>query len=120
MVEQIPTMVVSQPESGIDHALKQFQQFLIKNPVACQTIFSALVKEGRVYSSAEEGRAKLEQLRRSELLNRASRAWEASSLWMLDGDDDAVLPSGYVDAVFMAGLSDNLEEILKGLFPKEL
>jgi hypothetical protein len=97
-------------------ALRALQLVVLEHPVAFQAAFAALVEEGRHFATTETGREWRERLEDSSLLHRARLALELGSLWMLEARPTGVLPSGFVDALFLAAESPELESIVDGLF----
>jgi len=86
--------------------LESLHRVILTHPVACQAMFSALRAEGLAFMQTERGRVLAERLSRSELIHRARMAWEASSRSILDEKADGVLPSTYLDALFIVAHAD--------------
>lgn len=100
--------------------LRSLQRILLTHPVACQAAFTALIAEGRSFSATPEGRAWRARLLGSSLLQRARLVFDVATLSMLEeGAPDHVLPSSYLDALFMAATSGDADELLNRLFWSE-
>jgi hypothetical protein len=112
----LPRIPLRPPEDEETRALRSAQMLMLKHPVAAQGAFSALVAEGRQYAETAEGRQWRQRLTRSSLLHRARLVWEVSTLWMLEEEPPSVLPSAYLDALFMSASSEELEPLLDRLF----
>jgi hypothetical protein len=116
MNEGLPRVVLRDPEDEVVGVLRSLQTAVLKHPVAAQSIFSALIEEGRRFSETPSGVEWKTKLSHSPLLHRARVILEMSTLWMLEEDSPDVLPSGYLDAVFMAASSPDLEPLMNQLF----
>ena len=88
------------------HVLESLHRVILTHPVACQALFSALRAEGLAFMQTERGRIFAKQLSRSELIHRARIAWETASRSILDETPDGVLPSTYLDALFIVAHAD--------------
>ena len=116
----VPRLRLRQPEDELSGVLRSLQSAVLKHPVAAQAIFSALVAEGRRFAETDPGRRWKRRLARSELLQRARLAWEVTTLWMLAAEPTGVLPSAYLDALFMSASNPELESLLDRLFRESL
>jgi hypothetical protein len=112
----VPRIALRDPEAEEIRALRAAQLLLLKYPVAGQAAFSALIAEGRRFAETPEGHRWERRLARSSLLHRARLVWEITTLWMLEEDPPHRLPSAYLDALFMAASSEELEPLLDRLF----
>lgn len=111
----IPMLTLKDQEKDISEVLKVLQRNVLKHPAAAQALLSSFSAEGRKFSQTEQGRQLQKNLTESELLRRLWRLWEGTSLWMLDPDEVAILPSGFVDALFMSAASDDTELEIENL-----
>ena len=105
----IPTLTIQDPESEVDEVLLALQSAVLKHPAASQAILSALTAEGRQYAQTEEGK----------LVLTTWRVWEGTSLWSFNPDEDCILPSAYVDALFMSAGSKDIESVIENLVNKD-
>jgi hypothetical protein len=95
--------------------LRRLQVLLLKHPIVVQAAFSALVAEGRRFATTPEGAAWKSALASSPLLQQGRRLWDALSLNIPEEDPAIVLPSAYIEALFQASASSQLEELLRKL-----
>lgn len=95
--------------------LRELQFVLLKHPVAAQAALRALVREGRRFAGTEEGQAWKTRLAGSPLVRRGQTLWDGSALDLFDPQDDAVVPSAYVDAVLSALVGSDLQTLLARL-----
>ncbi len=114
--QDLPRLVLQPLEGEVVRVLRALQTAILRHPVAAQAAFSALIAEGRRFAETPDGREWRGRLTRSSLLHRARLAWETTSLWMLEEDPPSVLPSTFLDALFMAASSNDLEPLLDRLF----
>ena len=112
----LPRFVLRSPQDEETRVLRSAQMLMLKHPVAAQAAFSALLAEGRSFAETAEGRRWKRRLTRSSLLHRARLVWEVTTLWMLEQEPSGVLPSAYLDALFMSASSEELEPLLDRLF----
>lgn len=115
----IPTLTIQDPDGGINETLLQLQKAVLKHPAAAQAIVAALTAEGRQCAQSEEGQAQLATLADSDLLQKLWRVWEGTTLWALNPDETSALPSAYVDALFMAAGSQDIEQVIEELASPE-
>ena len=112
----LPTIELRETEQGILRVLRSIQTTLITHPVAGQAAFNALLQEGRNFAKTEEGRALKTKIERSELLHRARLIFDFSTLSMLEEDPPEIMPSAYIDVLFMLASGDRTDQILDKLF----
>ena len=96
--------------------LRSIQRTLLKHPVACQAAFTALMAEGRRFAGTDEGRMWRDRLVNSSLLHGARLIFDLATLGMLEERPNGELPSNYLDALFMAASSSDLDALLNRLF----
>lgn len=87
---------------------------ILEHPAAAQSLFAALVAEGRWFAQTEEGQAWAQKLERSRLLAGSRRIWDALSLGMIAEDSDTTLPSAYVELLAQAARREDIEDRLRG------
>lgn len=114
--EELPRVVLREPDEEIVGVLRSLQTAVLKHPVAAQAIFTGLVAEGRRFAESETGAEWKSKLAHSQLLHRSRVILEMATLWMLEEESPDVLPSSYLDAVFMAASSPDLEPLMNELF----
>jgi hypothetical protein len=110
----------SQPESSseVDELLGLLEQarvFLLRHPIASQAVFRGLVGEGRRFAASERGAAWARTLAQASAMTRAREVWEATSLNLLTADEQAVLPSTWVEALLRAVELPELDRLLTRL-----
>ena len=111
----LPTVTLGEP-GEIAGLIRSLQGFVLKHPLAAQALFSALVSEGEAFAKTPEGEAWRERIAGSELIHRARLALDLPGLSLLTRAPGAVLPSGFVDALFTLAASRRADEILDPLF----
>ena len=112
----LPTIELHDGPDRMLYVLRALQTSLLKHPVAGQAAFTALVAEGRRFAATERGSKLRTALERSELLNRARLVFDFATLALLEQDPPDILPSAYIDALFMLSSSERADEILQMLF----
>jgi hypothetical protein len=95
--------------------LEQARVFLLRHPIASQAVFTALVAEGRRFAATDRGSAWAQTLARAPAMTRAREVWEATSLNLLTADEQAVLPSTWVEALLRAVELPELDRLLTRL-----
>jgi hypothetical protein len=107
---------VSPPaEPGTTEVLRRLQGLLLQHPLAAQAAFSALVAEGRRFATTPEGAAWKSTLAGSELVRNGRQLWDALALNLLEEDASTVVPSTYLEALFQAASSPELEALVRQL-----
>jgi hypothetical protein len=114
--DALPTIELHDFEARAVRVLRTLQLALLKHPVAAQAAFNALVAEGRKYGATVEGRQLREQLERSELVHRARLVFDFGTLSLLEHNPPEILPSAYIDVLFMLGGSERSDDVLEHLF----
>jgi len=104
------------PDDDITQALGAAQRALLSHPAAARAGFSALVAEGRAFAETPEGAHWQARLGASELVQRAHLVFDNVSLWLLEEDEQRLLPSGLIDALASASGSADRELLLDRLF----
>jgi hypothetical protein len=111
----LPEVQLGDEADAIVDLLREVQRSVMAHPEASRAIFSALVKEGRLFAQTSEGQRWRDQIERSALLERALLVWQSATLWMLEEQDGAT-PSALVDAVASAAASPDRDVLLDRLF----
>jgi hypothetical protein len=111
--DSLPRVVLRETGDEIDRLIRSMQTGILKHPAAAQAIFNALVAEGRRFAETDAGREWKQRLCASALLQRAQSVFHTATLWLLEDDHASDLPSGYLDAIFMAVESSDLESLLQ-------
>lgn len=112
----IPVVDLHDRDEDILRVLRALQAALLKHPVAGQAVFNALVSEGRNFAKTCDGKAARDKLERSELLHRARLIFDFGTLSMLEHDPPDIMPSAYIDTLFMLASGDRADHILHRLF----
>lgn len=108
-----------EPDDDLQRHLRAGQQLMLQHPAAAQSLFRALVREGRAYAQTDEGAALRQQVARSELMRRGRVIWEGVTLNILEEDGDSPLPSALLEAFLAASDHPDAETLLAGLFDPE-
>lgn len=106
------------PLSEVDELFRLLEQarvFLLRHPIASQAVFRGLVGEGRAFAASERGAAWARTLAQAPAMTRAREVWEATSLNLLTADEQAVLPSTWVEALLRAVELPELDRLLARL-----
>ncbi len=111
----LPCVTLGDP-SDIAQLLLQLQGAVMKHPLAAQSLFSALIAEGRAFEETAEGQVWRERLKGSELMHRARLALDLPGLSLLTRAPEGALPSGYVDALFLMAGARQPGEMVDALF----
>jgi hypothetical protein len=111
----LPTVYLLSSETALQ-VLRRLQVLVLKHPVAAKAAFGALIAEGRAFAQTPEGKAWQDKLAASELLHRARLVLDFPGLSMLECDSPEVLPSAYLDTIFMLASSRKPDELLNPLF----
>ena len=111
----LPTVYLPSPETALQ-VLRRLQGVVLKHPVAAKAAFDALIAEGRAFAQTPEGKEWHDKLAASELLHRARLVLDFPGLSILERDSPEVLPSAYLDTIFMLASSRKPNELLDPLF----
>jgi hypothetical protein len=111
----LPTVYLPSSETALQ-VLRRLQGLVLKHPVAAKAAFDALIAEGRAFAQTPEGKVWQAKLAASELLHRARLVLDFPGLSMLERDSPEVLPSAYLDTIFMLASSRKPDELLDPLF----
>ncbi|HZI02531.1 MAG TPA: hypothetical protein VEZ71_00825 [Archangium sp.] len=110
---------VERPEAGTAEegeqveVLRRLQGLLLQHPLSAQAAFSALLAEGRRFAATPEGAAWKTALAGSDLVRNGRLLWDVLSLNLLEEESSTVVPSSYLEALFRAAASPDLEALLR-------
>jgi hypothetical protein len=112
-----PTGQVSPPagHDGLFEQLSTAQSWVIQHPVEAQTIFAALVEEGRRFAQSAAGARWAAALADSDLVRKGRLVWEATTLNLLEERPGSVLPTTYLDVLRKAVATREFEDLLSRL-----
>jgi hypothetical protein len=105
--------------SELFRALRDFQNAIFRHPIAIQSLYAALVREGREYAKTPEGGELLERLARSPGLAKTRMAWEVITLSAFVENPDSALPSVFLDKLVREIKVSALEPVLSRLFERK-
>ena len=111
----LPTVHLLPPDDSAA-LLRSLQSIVLKHPAAAQAAFRALVAEGEAFAQTPEGQRWKGKLQNSTLLHRARLILDLPGIAMLEADSPRVLPSTYLDTIFMLASSRSPDEVLNHLF----
>ena len=95
--------------------LRRLQVLLLQHPLSAQAAFAALLAEGRRFATTPEGAAWKATLASSDLVRNGRLLWDSLSLNLLEEAPSTVVPSTYLEALFRAASSPDLEALLRKL-----
>lgn len=110
----IPTVRLPKSEAHVE-IIRRLQGIALKHPVAANAIFSALVAEGEAFAMTPEGKVWKDRLARSELVHRARLLLDFPSFLMLERNESQIIPSAYLDTVFLLSSARKPDELLDSL-----
>jgi hypothetical protein len=111
----LPTVYLPASETPL-RVLRSLQALILRYPVAANAAFGALIAEGRAFAQTAEGRAWRDKLAASELVHRARLFLDLPGLSILERDSPEILPSSYLDTIFVLASSRKPGELLDLLF----
>jgi hypothetical protein len=117
LCERLLPRVATEADPGdaeLSALLRRAQMLLFRHPVAAQAAFAALIAEGRRFAATPEGAAWADALAGSALVHEGRRVWDAVGMNMLEDDPATVIPSAYLEALFRAARSANLDGLIAG------
>jgi hypothetical protein len=112
---EIPTVRLPAIEAHVQ-IIQRLQAFVLKHPVAANALFCTLVAEGQAFARTPEGRLWKDRLSRSELIHRARLTLDFPGFSMLEHGEGQIVPSAYLDAVFVLASASRPTEVLNSLF----
>ena len=114
--ETIPTIDLREFDESTLRILRSLQSILLRHPVACQAAFGALVAEGRMFGATPEGRELKTRLESSSLVQQLRYVFDLTTFSMLERDQPDILPSAYIDTLFMLSGHERSDDLLDRLF----
>lgn len=93
--------------------MRRLQALLLQHPLAAQAAFSALLAEGRRFAATPEGAAWKTALADSDLVRNGRLLWDVLSLNLLEEEPSTLVPSSYLEALFRAASSPDLEGLMR-------
>jgi hypothetical protein len=106
----------AEPSAANSEALRALRRALFEHPIAAQSAFAALVREGRRYAETPEGAAWKQRLAGSDLVARGRVVWEVLTQSAFTEDADTTLPSVLLDAFSRSTAVSMLEPFLSLIF----
>jgi hypothetical protein len=110
--DTLPTVYLDGSEMTL-RMLRHLQAFVLKHPDAAKAAFVGLVAEGAAFAQTPEGKQWRDKLAASELIHRARLILDLPGLSMLARDGPELLPSAYVDALFMLANHHKPDELFE-------
>lgn len=115
---RIPTGADAEGEASVGEQLvwlRRLQALMLEHPMAAQAAFSALLAEGRRFATTPEGAEWKRVLADSPWVRQGRLLWDVLSLHLLEESPSGALPSSYLEALFRAAESSDLEGLLRRL-----
>jgi hypothetical protein len=114
--ETIPTIELHDFDEATLQVLRALQTALLKHPIACQAAFNALVAEGAKFAATPEGREWNAKLENSTLIHQLRYVFDLTTFSLLERESPDILPSAYIDTLFMLSGADRSDHLLDRLF----
>jgi hypothetical protein len=112
---------LSDDERRLIEILRGAQSAVIHQPALAHALTSFLVGEGRRYAETEEGQHWLDALRDAPEVERLRRIWEATTLNLLDDQDDqGGVPTAWVDLLADLTATGRVDRLVNALRPPGL
>jgi len=112
----IPTIELHDLDASTLGVLSALQRMILKHPIAFQAAFSALIAEGKSYEKTPEGRDAKARLENSPLVHQLQYVLDLTTFSLLERAPPDILPSAYIDTLFMLSASDHSDTLLDRLF----
>lgn len=112
----IPTIELHSFDESTLRALQSLQRALLKHPIAFQSAFSGLIAEGKRFEKTPEGQELKTKLEGSSLVQQLRYVFDLTTISLLEREPPDILPSAYLDTLFMLGASDRSDDLLDRLF----
>jgi hypothetical protein len=112
----IPTIELHDFDDATLRVLKALQTALLKHPIACQAAFGALVAEGVKFAATPEGQEWKAKLESSTLVHQLRYVFDLTTFSLLERDPPDILPSAYIDTLFMLSGAERSDHLLDRLF----
>jgi hypothetical protein len=113
---EIPTIELHSFDESILRTLQSLQRALLKHPVAFQAAFSGLIAEGEAFAKTPEGQKLKTTLEGSPFVQQLRYVFDLTTVSMLEREPPDILPSAYLDTLFMLAGSDRSDDLLDRLF----
>lgn len=110
---------VDESPEPLAEALQALRRALFEHPLAAQSAFGALVREGRRYAETAEGAEWKARLAGSELVARGRVVWEVLTQSAFTEEEDTALPSVLLDAFSRSAAVSLLEPFLSLLSERQ-
>jgi hypothetical protein len=114
--ETIPTIELHDFDESTLRILQALQSMLLRHPIAFQAAFNALIAEGRMFGETPEGRELKTKLENSSLVQQLRYVFDLTTFSLLERDASSMLPSAYIDTLFMLGGNERSDHLLDRLF----
>jgi hypothetical protein len=106
------------PAAELYPLLRGLQDAVFRHPLAVQSLFSALVSEGREYAKTDEGQRLLEGLSHSPGLAKTRMVWEVLTLSAFVPKPEGALPGVLLEKLVRQIKVAALEPLLSRLFER--
>jgi hypothetical protein len=117
----MPPDDLSEDERALVEILTRARQAIIEQPALANAMTSFLVGEGRRYVETTEGRHWLDALRDAPEVERLRRIWEATTLNLLDDQDDGRgVPQAWVELLADLTATGRVDGLVAALRPRGL
>ena len=91
--------------------MRRAQRALVSHPVATQSAFVALAREGRAFAETEQGRAWARILQDAPAVQRLRTLWEAANFTLTADEGDAPLPSAMIELFVRTATSGDVDAV---------
>lgn len=91
--------------------MRRAQRALVSHPVATQSVFVSLVREGRAFAATDEGRAWSRLLQDAPAVQRLRTLWEAANLTLTTDEEKTPLPSAMIELFVRSAASGDVDEL---------
>jgi len=112
----IPTIELRSFDESTLRTLRSLQRALFKHPIAFQAAFSCLIAEGKLFEKTPEGQKLKTKLESSSLVQQLRYVFDLTTGSLLESEPSDILPSAYLDTLFMLAASNRSDGLLDRLF----
>ena len=102
----VPDIELHNFDESCLRVLRNIQKIILKHPIVCQAVFSALISEGEKFAATPEGRTLKTTIEGSSVVQQLQYLIDLSTFSVLERNPPDVLPSTYIDTLFMLANSD--------------
>lgn len=95
--------------------MRRAQRALVTHPVATQSAFVALAREGRAFAKTDDGRAWTRVLEGAPAVQRLRTLWEAANFTLSADEQDATLPSAMIELFVRSAASGDVDDLAERL-----